>query len=194
MIHPDTRLVTISAFGGLGVVATRPLPRGTVIWAPDPLDLTIPDRSMRELPQLLRERVQDHAYLNDDGNWILCWDHARFVNHSCEANTLLTADGLEICVRNIAEGEQITNEYAFFLDPYEAFNCACGCESCRGLISSRDAGPFLAAAKRAASAARQLMDSVPQALQTLIRNFIRDSARSPCKPDAHNTSTLHNAL
>ena len=56
-------------------------------------------------------------------------------NHSCSPNTVY--DGLNvIATRNILKGEELTLDYASFLDEnMESFNCQCGSPNCRGLIT-----------------------------------------------------------
>jgi D-alanine-D-alanine ligase-like ATP-grasp enzyme len=55
-------------------------------------------------------------------------------NHSCSPNTRF--DGLNVVsVRNIKEGEELTLDYAEFLDEnMEPFICRCGSPACRGEI------------------------------------------------------------
>ena len=67
---------------------------------------------------------------------------ARFVNHSCEPNTVprvITVDGTKRIVvyakRAIAAGEELVYDYKF---PYEADNkipCLCGSRKCRGFLN-----------------------------------------------------------
>ncbi|MEP7143687.1 MAG: SET domain-containing protein-lysine N-methyltransferase [Ferruginibacter sp.] len=56
-------------------------------------------------------------------------------NHSCNPNT--TYKGLNvIAIRKIHKGEELTLDYASFLDEnMEPFNCQCGSPDCRGLIT-----------------------------------------------------------
>lgn len=55
-------------------------------------------------------------------------------NHSCEPNTGF--DGLNVlALRNILKGEELTLDYAQFLDEnMEPFQCRCGSAKCRGLV------------------------------------------------------------
>ena len=41
MLHPDTTLAWIDDTIGVGVIATKPIPKGTITWARDALDLTL---------------------------------------------------------------------------------------------------------------------------------------------------------
>ena len=56
-------------------------------------------------------------------------------NHSCNANTAY--HGLNVyAVREIQKGEELTLDYALFLDEHmQPFNCNCGSENCKGKIS-----------------------------------------------------------
>ncbi|HOZ78049.1 MAG TPA: SET domain-containing protein-lysine N-methyltransferase, partial [Ferruginibacter sp.] len=59
-------------------------------------------------------------------------------NHSCSPNTAY--NGLNvIATRNILKDEELTLDYASFLDEnMEPFNCQCGAPNCRGLITGID--------------------------------------------------------
>ncbi len=56
-------------------------------------------------------------------------------NHSCLPNTAFT--GLNVvATRDIAKGEELTLDYASFLDEHmEPFSCQCGAPNCRGFIT-----------------------------------------------------------
>lgn len=56
-------------------------------------------------------------------------------NHSCNANTAY--QGLNVyAARDIKKGEELTLDYALFLDEHmQPFNCNCGAENCKGSIS-----------------------------------------------------------
>ncbi|MEO6233080.1 MAG: SET domain-containing protein-lysine N-methyltransferase [Ferruginibacter sp.] len=56
-------------------------------------------------------------------------------NHSCNPNTMYS--GLNVtALRNIAKGEELTLDYASFLDEnMEPFHCQCGNINCRGFIT-----------------------------------------------------------
>lgn len=71
-----------------------------------------------------------------------------FLNHSCDPNTTLRWDTLElIALRSIAAGELITFDYLISeWDMRAPFTCACGAAGCRGEIRGFR---FLDAAERA---------------------------------------------
>jgi D-alanine--D-alanine ligase len=58
-------------------------------------------------------------------------------NHSCNANTGYVGLNV-IALRNIAKGEELTLDYAQFLDENaQPFQCSCGSSNCRGLIKGK---------------------------------------------------------
>ncbi len=113
MIHPSTELRFISPEKGIGVVATEFIPKGTITWAYDPLDQVFTPDEVAQLSSLFRNFIDKYAYRDQNGNWVLCWDHARFVNHSYNSNSISTAYNLELAVRDIYPGEEITNDYGY---------------------------------------------------------------------------------
>jgi hypothetical protein len=135
VIHPDTELRLVDREIGLGVFATRRLPIGTITWALDALDQRIPQERLDSLGSLYRPLIDRYAYLNGRGERILCWDIGRFMNHSCDANSISTGWDFDLAIRDIEAGEQITNDYAL-LNLDHAFACACGAAGCRGVVSS----------------------------------------------------------
>lgn len=120
MLHPDTELRFISKEVGYGVVATRRIPRGTVTWAQDRLDRVFSREEMLSMGEPNWSILDKYTFRDAEGRHVLCWDHARFVNHSFHANCLPTVDGFELAVRDIEAGEELTDDYGT-LNPTESF-------------------------------------------------------------------------
>jgi hypothetical protein len=137
MIHPDTELRTAGDQIGLGVFATRPIPRGTIVWALDELDQRFSPERVRTLPRSYERLLDRDAYLNARGDWVLCWDLARWVNHACDANVLSCGWEFDIAIRDIAAGEEMTNDYGC-LNLDRSFNCHCQRPACRRRIDPGD--------------------------------------------------------
>lgn len=137
MIHPDTELRFVSPAIGDGVFATAPIPRGTLVWVLCRLDILLSPTQLAALPPAYGEILDRFCYADADGNTILCWDHGKRLNHSCDPTLLGVGREFEIAVRDIAPGEEITCEYGGlnFLDPMP---CACGAANCRGSIRGDD--------------------------------------------------------
>lgn len=111
MIHRNTQLRFISEEIGHGVVATEAIPVGTIVWVRDQLDREFTPEQLAQIAAPCRAVLDTYSYRNRHGNYFLCWDHTRFINHSFNANCLPTAYGFELAIRDIAPGEEITNDY-----------------------------------------------------------------------------------
>lgn len=113
MIHPDTELRFINDKIGYGVVALKRIPKGTITWALDKLDRTFTPQEVSAMDDLYQQVLDKYTYRNAQGNHILCWDNARFVNHSSRSNCITTAYEFEIAVRDIDAGEELTDDYGY---------------------------------------------------------------------------------
>lgn len=111
MMHPHTELRYIDEKMGYGVFATRLIPKGTLTWALDDLDQILEPEVVRALDADRKKQVLKYSYRNQLGQFILCWDIGRYVNHSFHANCIGTAYEVEIAVRDIYPGEQLTDDY-----------------------------------------------------------------------------------
>ena len=141
MIHPRTELRFVHTAIGVGIYASRPIARGTLTWVLDPLDRRLTPAAAAALPAHYHPLVEKYSFRDAGGNFILCWDHARYVNHSCDPNCAGTRHGFDVALRDIAPGEQLTNDYGTLnLLPHEAFACNCGAATCRGWITPEDPG------------------------------------------------------
>ena len=140
MIHPATELLPADRAVGYGVMATAPIPRGTVTWVRDPLDQRFAASTVAQMPELIRAALERYCYRELDGSLVLCWDHARFNNHSCQPSCRTVGD-FDIAVRDIAAGEELTIEYAT-INVLETFACRCGAPGCRGSVRPGDAREY----------------------------------------------------
>lgn len=113
MIHPHTELRYISPEVGYGVVATRHIPKGTITWVLDQLDREFTPDQLAAMAPAYQQVLDTYAFRNNAGNYVLCWDHARFVNHSFRSNCLSTAYDFEIAIRDIEAGEELTDDYGY---------------------------------------------------------------------------------
>ncbi len=137
MIHPATELRFISEEIGYGVFAREPIPRGTILWVLCRLDMIFTPKEVAAFPPPYQPVLEQYSYIDAEGRVILCWDHGRYVNHSCEPAMLAVGGDFEIAVRDIAADEQVTCEYGH-LNLIEPMACRCGAPRCRGLVASGD--------------------------------------------------------
>ena len=118
MIHPDTELRFISNEVGYGVVATKFIPAGTITWVLDKLDREFSPLDFQKMEPIYQNILDTYTFRNNKGNFVLCWDNGRFVNHSFNSNCLTTAYDFEIAIRDIQPGEQLTDDYGYLNIPY----------------------------------------------------------------------------
>lgn len=121
MLHPHTEVRFVSPLIGCGVFATQLIPQGTLIWVQDKLDRVFTEVSVRSFEPAYQEILERYCFRNRSGNWVFCWDNARFINHSFRANCLVTPYGCEIAIRDIQPDEELTNDYGCFniIEPFE---------------------------------------------------------------------------
>ncbi len=114
MMHPHTELRFINESIGYGVFATRLIPKGTITWVLDDLDQKFDESYIASLDPLQRERMIKYCYRDNDGRYILCWDIARYVNHSFNSNCITTPYKFELAACDIYPGQELTDDYGYF--------------------------------------------------------------------------------
>ncbi|MBT1705914.1 SET domain-containing protein [Chryseosolibacter indicus] len=121
MLHPHTEVRFINDKIGYGVVATKLIPKGTITWALDKLDRIFTPADIEKMQPVYRQIIDKYTYRNPQGNYVLCWDSARFVNHSANSNCITTAYEFEIAIRDIQPGEELTDDYGYLNveEPFE---------------------------------------------------------------------------
>ena len=168
MIHPCTELRYISDQVGYGLVATCLISRGTLTWVRDELDQVFPPSYGSQLPPLLRERLETYSFRDRQGNRILCWDQARYVNHSCRPNCVSADFDFELAVRDILPGEELTDDYGT-LNIDSPFTCYCREAQCRALILPDDVLRQAVRLDRWVVEALPFVNTVEQPLWPLLR-------------------------
>ncbi len=163
MIHPQTCVKYVNGKIGYGVYATAFIPKGTIVYVRDPLDVEIsPDdyETMDECYRLIAER---YSFIDEKGYRVVSWDSAKYVNHRCDFNTISSGYGFEIAIRDIAKGDEITDEYGLFnLD--SNMPCCCGSVNCRKVVRAGDINRYYRRWDRVVSEALKHAKQVPQPL------------------------------
>lgn len=129
-----------NSIAGYGIYASRDIKAGEIIFKGEGRAQRIITKRFVEKNWNEEEKLhfRRYAYPVSEELFIL-WDDDPSEwapqNHCCEANTAF--DGLNVsALRNISKGQELTLDYADFLDEnMEPFDCRCGASSCRGLIS-----------------------------------------------------------
>jgi hypothetical protein len=137
MMHPATELRFVNERIGYGVFARRPIPRGTITWTSDALDQSFTREGIRAMDPAYQAILEKYCFLTREDRYVLCWDIARFVNHSCEATCLAPGYDFELAVRDIGPGEELTDDYGSLNLEHE-FECHCGSPRCRGRVRGDD--------------------------------------------------------
>jgi uncharacterized protein len=119
MLLVPTRLAQ-SAIHGFGVFAITAIPKGTPVWRFTPgLDMEFSPDIVPTLPPHVQQFFAHYGYRDRNVKRIvLCFDDARFVNHSETPNIATDyaqdAHGLDVALRDIAAGEELTMDYGGF--------------------------------------------------------------------------------
>ena len=137
MLHPHTELRFINEQIGYGVVATRLIPRGTITWVRDDLDQAFSVEQVKSMTPIYRDIIAKYCFVDARGDFVLCWDLARFINHACEPTCRSAGYDFEVAVRDIHPGEELTDDYGSLNIEYD-FVCSCNSAVCRHKIRPGD--------------------------------------------------------
>ena len=166
MIHPHTEVKFLSVEKGYGLVATQFIPEGTITWVQDSLDRSFTPKEYNAYPALYKNILDTYSFRNNKGNYILCWDNGRFVNHSFKSNCLSTAYDFEIAVREIQKGEELTDDYGYLNieEPFKGIDEG----TKRKYVYPDDLKKYYKTWDKQLSKAFKLILDVPQELQTVL--------------------------
>jgi uncharacterized protein len=167
MIHPNSRIQFISDNVGCGVFATAFIPKGTIVYVKDFMELSITPSQYEKLPHVLQEKVEKYSYIENQGNRIVSWDHGKYVNHCCDCNTISTGYGFEIAIRDIHPGEEITDEYGLFNVPAN-MPLQCAKPNCRMSLRMDDVDNYYQQWDDKVRSALVLLHEVDQPLLPLV--------------------------
>ena len=168
MIHPHTQLQYINDQLGYGVFATAVIPKGTIVYVQDGLDIVIPPDSFLLQDPLQRAQIDKYAVVEPpDGQRIVSWDHAKYVNHCCHSNILSTGYGFEIALHDIQPGEELRDDYGLFNLDWD-ITLVCQHQDCRGQLKTADLARQIKQWDAQIQAALQHTLAVPQQLWSLL--------------------------
>lgn len=129
-----------NAIAGFGIYACKDLKAGDVIFQGEERSQRIATRSYIETNWQKKEieTFKKYAYPLSSELYLL-WDQNPSEwapqNHSCNPNTVYKGLNV-IALRHIKKDEELTLDYATFLDhSMEPFECRCGEEGCKGMIT-----------------------------------------------------------
>ena len=117
-----------SKINGIGLFADQFIPKGTVTWkAVLEFDRRFSAKDLEILSEIGRATFIKHAFLSKrSGLYVLCFDDARFFNHSFEPNigdedSVDSEEGIDMALRDIYAGEELTCDYRAFDAQYTGF-------------------------------------------------------------------------
>lgn len=131
MVHPSLQLKWISEEKGYGLFAKELIPKGTVTYCQDPLDIVIKQKELPNYPEALKANILKFAFEPPSGDLVLSWDNAKYINHCCTPNSLSTGYEFEIAVRDVEQGEELTTDYRLFTKN-NSFDYICHDSNCPG--------------------------------------------------------------
>lgn len=121
-------VVRKSPIHGLGVFALRAFQTGEIVLRWDLFHIL-----SKEEYALLPAQERRYTHPIDGDNILVVQSPERYVNHSCNNNTVVR-DFSDVAVRHIAAGEEITSDYSSD-GSASKLTCSCGAQNCRGIVS-----------------------------------------------------------
>jgi len=140
-------VVRNNAISGFGIYASKDIHPGELIFQGEEMSQRIVTKKWVDQHWSEEQKLTFRRYAYPLGKEVfLLWSHLPQdwapQNHSCDANTAFV--GLNIIAkRNIRMGDELTLDYATFLDENaEPFECLCGASNCRGIIKGAEGNGF----------------------------------------------------
>ena len=116
-----------SRIQGRGLYALRGFTPGEVV-----LRWNVSHRISSGALNLLSEDERRYIHPFSDNEMIIVQPPERFVNHSCDNNTVVV-NFSDVAIASIAAGDEITSDYGSD-GAAISFKCACGSLNCRGTV------------------------------------------------------------
>ncbi|MCC7405389.1 MAG: SET domain-containing protein [Bdellovibrionales bacterium] len=181
MILPSLRIKWISDDIGYGLFATEFIPKGTVTYAFDPLEIVLPRKILEQEKEPMRSMIDKYSYEDNSGNLIICWDLGKFMNHCCYSNTLTTGYVFGIAINDIQPGEEVTDDYRIFTRQH-GFQPSCEKFVCPVFSQSQEQveewdGRIKDALKHFAEVPQPLKPLIPAKMLKAVEAYLRDPAK-----------------
>jgi uncharacterized protein len=189
MMHPDTEVRFINEVIGYGVVAKKFIPMGTITWVQDELDRVLSASEVENMHPEMQEQLEKFSFRNNKGELVLCWDQAKYVNHSFNANCLSSAYDFEVAIRDIEPGEQLTDDYGYLniSEPFKAVDEGTG----RDTVYPDDLLKYHEKWDRQLQEAFQHFEQVEQALIELVPKKVLEKVVSSLRKEEPLDSILN---
>ncbi|MBL7665194.1 MAG: SET domain-containing protein [Bacteriovoracaceae bacterium] len=174
----------ISDEKGYGLFAKEFIPKGTITFVNDNLDLVIDPKDKRFHKEPYKTILEKYAYNSSDSKLILCWDFGKYMNHCCYSNTLSTGYEFDVAVTDIHPGEEITTDYGgISTGHYMVFSCDKA--NCRKSISGDNFDKLVdtwdvkikEALQSSRAVSQPLWDLIPKKTLTQLNKFLEGDAK-----------------
>lgn len=112
--------IKASAIHGIGVFADELISKGTPVWEfYPPFDQELAEDDLEGMSESSRKQVLEYSYISPaTGKYVLCFDDARFLNHSdapnLEQDFTSSPEGVDTAARDINPDEELTCNYYDF--------------------------------------------------------------------------------
>ncbi|WP_339197402.1 SET domain-containing protein [Solibacillus sp. FSL R5-0449] len=189
MMHPDTEIQFVSEQVGVGVFATKLIPKGSIVWIKDDLDLMLTEEFIESLGNLQKADIYKYAYVESDGIYVLHWDHAKYMNHSFNPNCVDTAYNFQLAAKDILPGEQLTCDYGA-LGLIEEFECIPEEGTTRTKVTANDYLIYYKDWDEIARETFKYFHAVEQPLKYLVANEYVDKVNAVANGEAPMDSIL----
>lgn len=156
VIHPDTSVLWISDATGYGVVATRRIPRGTLVWVLDRLDTVVRHDEVLCFDAVRRVVLERYGYRLGGGDWVLCWDDARLIVESSQSSLRRVGRSGMVARYDLRPGDRLTIDSVEEAAEYELEEL--------GVAARGVAQPLLASSIEGSEVEAWLSGSVPSTL------------------------------
>ncbi|ORZ39173.1 hypothetical protein BCR44DRAFT_1458531 [Catenaria anguillulae PL171] len=132
-----------SPTAGRGQFAGSDIKKGEVLFK-GPIETYLRhEKEIKRMPEWRIKFVNHMGEQAEDDIWIAPplydEDASYFTNHNCDANLVYTGYDTMVARRDIAQGEELTFDYATAdSEPRPIFKCNCGAKTCRGHVHGND--------------------------------------------------------
>ncbi len=127
----DKVIVKNSNIEGLGIFALRNFKKGEIVlhWNTSHI------LSKEKIDQMSNKKKKYISFL--DNKYVIMQEPEKYVNHSCNSNTI-TKKFCDIAIKNIQAGEEITTDYNKELISKISIKCNCGSKKCKKITKKND--------------------------------------------------------
>lgn len=137
MLNKKIEKRNCSQINRFGLFAKEKILKDEIIWSPT--DETVKKISISGFHKLSKKDQQDwidYCYQIND-YFQMDIDDTRFMNHSCEPNTMDHPNDdpiMIVALRDIDKDDEVTWNYLPFMNPFQVFSCKCGSKNCIGVV------------------------------------------------------------